>query len=951
MPQRRYVALGAPPGPTAPWKTGGRRPRYRGLRPRRLLRVVLGGLIVLFVFAGGAVAWVSQDLPQPGALINRTVKESTKIYDRTGTTLLYEIGEVHRTRVKLDDVSPHMRNATIVTEDREFYKHRGIALRGILRAIARARPGKRLQGGSTITQQLVKNALLTPERTFTRKVKEQLLAVAIEQKYTKDEILELYLNEIPYGSTSYGVEAAARTYFAASAKDLSLAQAALLAALPKAPTYYSPYGSRKDELFARQHAILDSMAELGMVTKEEAETAKRAEFQFTTRRESILAPHFVFYVRELLEQEYGEALVEAGGLKVTTSLDMNLQRAAEDSVTAQAPKNKAFGARNAALVAMNPKSGDVLAMVGSVDYFDTENDGNVNVAIRQRSPGSSFKPIVYAEAFRKGFTPETVLADVPIDFAAAGKSYAPRNFDLKFRGPVTMREALAMSLNVPSVQALYLADVNDAVALARRMGFTTLTDPERYGLSLVLGGGEVRLLDEVSAYGVFATDGVRYPQRAVLKVQAPDETVLFDATEEEPKGEEVLEPQIARLVTSILTDNAARAPVFGARSPLQLGERTVAAKTGTAQEFRDGWTVGYTPSLVAGVWVGNNDNTPMKREPGAYTAAPIWNAFMRRVLQGTPLEHFTAPEKTEGGKPMLDGKLPEMTVRYEPETGLVIPAACEIGIGVPRRFIEFHSILHTVQRTQPRGDAPADPHSDPQYRQWEGGIAKWREKENSEHPDDEKHYVDRLPDGSCDASVLEGRPSITFRSPTDAVIRKSPLKIAVEVDAPSPVTTVEFFAGNEKLGERTEAPWEVLYRFKSDVHSDVVLRVRAVTEEGKANEIRRTIKVNPDTTLPQVELLKPRNKETLAPSAFPYPVLVKASDPSGISSVDVLYAIEGEPKTLRVGKVSSPTARRPDYFEVSWETAPAPGSYHLRARAEDRTGNVAQTSPILIVIP
>lgn len=951
MPQRRYARpAGAPPEPWGQRRShDGRTSRWR--RGRRLVRALLLIGIVFFVLASGAAAWVSKDLPKPGDLADRAVKESTKIYDRTGTTLLYEIGEVHRTQRTLNDISPHMRNATIATEDRAFYEHRGIAVRGILRSLLRARPGKRLQGGSTITQQLVKNALLSPERTFTRKVKEQLLAVTIEQKYSKDEILEMYLNEIPYGANAYGVEAAARTFFGTTAKDLSLAQAALLAALPKAPTYYSPYGSRRDELIARQHGILDSMAELGMARQEEADSAKQVSFQFTTRREPILAPHFVFYVRELLEQEYGEALLETGGLKVTTTLDMNFQRAAEDAVTNQAPKNRAFNARNAALVAVNPKNGDVLAMVGSVDYFDTENDGNVNVAIRQRSPGSSFKPIVYAEAFRKGFTPKTFLADVPINFAATGKDYKPNNFDLKFRGPVTMRQALAMSLNIPSVQALYLAGVEDAVALARRMGFTTLTDPARYGLSLVLGGGEVRLIDEVSAYGVFAVEGTKYPHRAVLKVEGPKKDILFDATEKELMGEAVLEPQIARLITNILSDNAARAPMFGPVSHLQLGERPVAAKTGTAQEFRDGWTVGYTKSLAAGVWVGNNDNTPMKREPGVYTAAPIWNAFMRRVLQGTPIEHFTEPDPLETGRPMLDGKLPEMTVRYERDTGIAIPASCDIGIGVPRRFIEFRSVLHTVRRGDPRGDAPGDPESDPQYRRWEEGITQWREKDNSENPDDEKHYVDRLPDSECNTAILEGRPSITFRSPTDAVVRKSPLKVLVEIDAPSQVTKVEFFAGNQKIGERGDGPWEALYRFGAAVRGDVVLRVRAETESGKLNEVRKTVRVNPDTSLPSVEIISPRNRETIPPSAFPYKILAKASDPSGVATVDALFAIAGESKMLRAGRASSPVAGRPDQFKISWDIAPAPGSYDLRVRATDRTGNVAQTLPIVIVIP
>lgn len=952
MPQRWHERHRLEPfGPRSTHPHAAGRVRHRRRPYRRLLGWIVTLVIGLFVAASGAVAWVTKDLPEPGALTDREVKESTKIYDRTGTTLLYEIGEVHRTRVRLADIAPVMRNATIATEDREFYLHRGISFRGIVRSLARARPGRRLQGGSTITQQLAKNVLLTPERTFARKLKEQLLAVAIEQRYTKDQILELYLNEISYGANAYGIEAAARAYFSTTAKDLTPAQAALLAALPKAPTFYSPYGSHTDELFARQRRILDTLGETQMLSKADVEVAQRVRFQFTTRREPIIAPHFVFYVRELLEREYGEALIEQGGLKVITTLDLAMQRVAEDAVTQQAPKNLPFGARNAAFVAINPKTGEVLAMVGSVDYFDTTNDGNVNVAIRPRSPGSSFKPIVYAEAFRKGFTPDTVLADVPIDFAAAGKPYTPKDFDLKYRGPVTIRQALAMSLNIPAVQALYLADVHDAVALARRMGFTTLTDPDRYGLSLVLGGGEVRLLDEVSAYGVFATEGTKYPHWAVGKVEASDGRVLFDRATQPVVGEEVLEPLVARTVTSILSDNGARAPIFGANSPLQMGERPVAAKTGTAQEFRDGWTVGYTPSLVAGVWVGNNDNTPMKREPGVYTAAPIWNTFMRRVLQGTPIEQFTAPEKVETGKGPLDGTLPEMAVRYEPSSGLAFPSSCDITIGVPRRLVEFHSILQYVRRDDPRGTPPEDPIRDPQYAPWEAGVAAWREKDNTEHPDDAVQYVDRLPEPACDRSALEGRPVITFRSPRDAIIRTSPVRIAVEIDAPTPVTTVEFFAGDERLEQRSHTPWETLYRFRKDARGEVVIRVRATTEAGRVSEVRRTLRVNADTTLPRVEFITPRRNETLPPSTFPYTVIVKASDPSGIHEVDVLYSIAGSTRQLRIGRTTTALAGRPDRFAVTWETPPAPGTYTMRARARDATGNVAQTDPLGIVVP
>ncbi len=948
MPIRRFARASLPGAPAAAGTRRGKG-RWRRFLPSR--RFSIGTLLLVVALGGGGIAWIARGIPNPQDLSARRVVESTKIYDRTGTVLLYEIGEVRRTKVSLQEIAPLMRDATVVTEDRNFYHHRGLNFRGIARALFANIRGKPLQGGSSITQQLVKNAILSPERTLTRKIREAILALWIERRFTKEEILGMYLNEISYGANASGVEAAARTYFGTSAKDLSLAQAALLAALPKAPTYYSPYGSRTDELFARQGRILDALAKEGYATPEQVADAKRVKLTFTKRRDAIAAPHFVFYVREILEQEYGETIVQQGGLTVRTTLDATMQKAAEEAVAQQAPKNLKYNARNAALVALNPRNGDILAMVGSVDYFNTENDGNVNVAIRPRSPGSSFKPIVYAQAFRKGYTPDTILADVPIDFGTEKKSYRPGNFDLKTNGPITIRSALARSLNIPAVQALYLAGLKDTLALARDMGFTTLTDPDRYGLSLVLGGGEVRLLDEVSAYGIFATEGIRYPHRAVLKVEDPTGRTLFDAAANAPAERPVLEPEIARLVTSILSDNTARAPTFGTQSPLQLGERPVAAKTGTAQEFRDGWTVGYTPSLVTGVWAGNNDNTPMKREPGVYTAAPIWNAFMRKVLAGTPTEQFTRPERVATDKPILNGKLPEVSVKYDKESNTAFPVDCPIPIGQPKKLIEFHSLLAYVERDNPQGGDPANPETDPMWEKWEAGVAAWREKWNAEHPDDEKRYVNKLPELSCDVELMEGRPEITFRSPVDTLIRRSPLRVAVEIVAPSRITKVQFFANTAQLHERTEEPWETLYRFPPTQTGRVTLRVRAQTEDGKVGEARRAIMVNPDEDAPKVKLLQPRAGETVTPSRFPYTLKMEAADPRGIMVVDVLYRPEGDERTTRAGRAEKPMRSGEPRYEAPWPEAPAPGRYTVWAVATDVTGNKASTSPITITIP
>jgi len=903
--------------------------------------VLLIGIVYVF--------WILKDIPDPRKLGEIKAAESTKIYDRTGTNLLYEFGQVHRTWVGLDQISPYLRNATVAIEDKDFYKHGGISVTGIMRALLADLRGKATQGGSSITQQLVKIQFLTPEKTLTRKIREAVLALQVDRQLTKEQILENYLNIIPYGANASGAEAAAQAFFGTSAKDLTLPQAAILAALPNAPSLFSPYGSHVDRLYARQRAILDAMAKQGYITKEEAEAAKEVKITFRKRADRIVAPHFVFYVREQLEKEYGDTVLESG-LKITTTLDLNMQRAAEDAVAKQAPKNAKRNAKNAAFVALNPKNGDVLSMVGSVDYFDTDNDGNVNVAIRPRSPGSSFKPIVYTQLLREGYTAETVFNDVPIDFGTPSKPYRPLNYNKTFSGPVTMRQALAQSLNVPAVQALYLAGMKDTLALARDMGFTSLTDPDRFGLSLVLGGGEVRLIDLVSAYSIFATEGLRHPVRSILKVEDPSKRVLYDITRDQPQENRVLDAEIARGITDILSDNGARAPVFGTGSPLQLGARPVAAKTGTAQEYRDGWTIGFTPSLVAGVWVGNNNNTPMQAESGVEAAAPIWNSFMRTVLNNTPIEYFTKPKPSNLDKVVLNGKLPEKTYRYDKDSGTILPSDCPVAVGQTTNFINFRSILYFLSKDNPRGDQPQNPESDPMFAQWEAGVSSWRDKWNKEHPNEAKKYVDNLPDVSCSPDMFEDLPSISFTSPVDQTIKKSPVKVSADINAPDRVTKVEFYANDQKIGERKEEPWEALYKFPSSTSGQVVLKIRATTEKNRIGQASRTILVNPDSSVPRVNLLTPWPNDTLTAEDFPFNVKVSASDPSGLRAVDVLYKPLNGDKTTRIGRIDNPT-QNGSLFEITWKDIPAPGEYEIWAQATDKTGNKAQTSAIKVTVP
>ncbi|MEI8096877.1 MAG: PBP1A family penicillin-binding protein [Candidatus Moraniibacteriota bacterium] len=580
------------------------------------------------------------------------LKQTTIFYDRTGGTELYRLyDEENRIVVKHDEIPDTLRLATIASEDANFYTHQGIDLFAILRAlIIDIKSGAVKQGGSTITQQLARSLYLTREQTVQRKIREMFLAVKIDNHLSKDEILDLYLNVVPYGSNAYGVETAAETFFNKKAKDLTLAESALLASLPNAPTFFSPYEEHREDLRMRQKNVLTQMYELHFITKKELDQALLVDIiaEIVPLKRNIVAPHFVFYVVNELEKTYTKEKLQIEGLRVYTTLDLDLQRAAELAIQNGAKKNLSRGATNAGLVSLDATNGEVLAMVGSKDYFDKSIDGNVNITIRERQPGSAFKPFAYAEAFIKGFQPESPIIDRPINFGpdGTGRPYIPRNYDGKFHGLLTMRQALSMSLNVPAVQTLALAGIADTIELATRMGITTLTDPKRYGLSLVLGGAEVKPIDIASAFSVFSQDGIRHEIKPILKIvnRASEEYVHV---ENNPDGVRVLDADIAQKINSILSDNVARTPIFGARSPLAFPSGTVvAAKTGTTQNFRDAWTVGYTPSIATAVWAGNNDNHPMQGgADGIFVAAPIWREFMNVALTRFPITGFTAYTK------------------------------------------------------------------------------------------------------------------------------------------------------------------------------------------------------------------------------------------------------------------------------------------------------------------
>jgi membrane peptidoglycan carboxypeptidase len=619
-------------------------------RGKRLLHVGFFLFLIFFISGLSLFLYYAKDLPRPERLNEITFAQATKIYDRTGDVLLYELfGEETREFVSLNEIPQHLKEAVLATEDRYFYQHFGIDWRGVGRSLLknlRLRDPAQFVGGSTISQQLVRSILLSREKTVPRKIKEVILTLELERRYSKDEILEFYLNQVPLGSTVYGVGAAARFYFGKPVVDLSLAESAALAALIQAPSYYSPHGLHKEELMARKDYVLGSMGLLEYITQEQGAEARAEELAFRDPGLSIKAPHFTLYVVDQLLKTYGEEFLRESGLKVYTTLDWKLQKKAEEIVATVGERNVVFDAHNAALVALDPATGEILAMVGSKNWFGESYpegcvsgqtcsfDPKVNVATYRigRQPGSAFKPFAYVTAFTKGYNDTTTVVDEETNFGIwGGEEYIPHNYDNLFRGTVTLRQSLAQSLNIPSIKVLLnLAGLQESVATAHDMGITTLKDPSKYGPSIVLGGGEVKLLDITSAYGVFATGGKRIPPSSIMRVASEGGVTLQKNTN---TAITILPKEVVDMITSILSDNEARTPVFGANSLLYFPNRQVAVKTGTTQDFRDGWVVGYSPNtLVTGVWVGNNDNSPMNKEPGIVVAGPIWRQFMDYAL-------------------------------------------------------------------------------------------------------------------------------------------------------------------------------------------------------------------------------------------------------------------------------------------------------------------------------
>jgi len=926
--------------------SGRRGPRRR---PKDILTYAAIILAALFL-AGtlcfiGLFIWVAGDLPDPDNISQRSIAQTTKIFDRTGEHVLYEVhGEEKRTVVDLDEISPHVIHATIAAEDKDFYQHKGFSLRGFIRAFLKnLLRGGRGQGGSTITQQFVKNSILSPEKTYIRKLKELVLSIEIERRFDKDQILKLYLNEIPYGSVTYGIESAAQSFFGKGAQDLTIEESAMLASLPKATTYYSPYGSHRDELAARTRSIIDIMAAEGYITEEEAAAAKEVDVvsQVQPRRETIAAPHFVFYVRELLADEYGEQLVERGGLRVITTLDMDLQTAAEEAIAANLERIQDFEGSTAAQLALDPQTGDILSMVGSADYFDDEIDGKFNAILGLRQPGSSIKPMVYAAAFEKGYTPDTVLYDVETQFSRTSQSYRPRNYDLIEHGAVTVRQALAGSLNIPAVKMLYLAGVDTFLDFSRPFGYTTFGDRSRFGLSLVLGGGEVKPLEHIAAFSAFANEGsVRQP-RALLRVEDRDGNVMYEA-EEAVSAKRVMEKETARNINAILSDNDARAFAFGEHNYLTLGGRPVAAKTGTTNGYKDAWTIGYTPTLVSGVWVGNADGSEMKLgAAGGTVAAPIWNTFMRAALEGQLFREFTAPEPIVTGKPILDGERnAQAKVRVDVISGKLATEYTPEEYVEERGFGQPHSILFFVDKDDPRGPIPDDPTTDPQFGLWEEAIAAWSEGQgfSSEPP----------PTEYDDVHIPENLPTVTLLNLQEgSEIAERSFLADIRAEARRGVAKVEYLMDGEIIETKTGWPHggsvTVPNRYGKGFHQ---LTVAAYDDVGNRGETTITVNLTAPPGPLGVQWSAPWNGQNISASAgFPFQVRFRIDDPQSIRTLS-LIAVSPDGIRHPIGSIHDPVL--PNML-IQWQDAPPSGRYELRVEAELTGGEIREEGiPIYI---
>ncbi len=912
--------------------------------------------LAVFGFLGSTilVAWASKDLPDPNRLTDREVAESTKIYDRTGEHLLYEIfADEKRTLVTLEDIPKDLINGLIATEDKTFYEHKGIRPLSIIKVVIEgALSSERTRGASTITQQLVKNAILTNDRSYVRKIKEWILSIRLEQKYSKDQILQIYFNEIPYGSTNYGVQSAAQSYFGKDVKDLTLAESAALAGMPQSP---SRFLNNPDAFKERRNLVLYEMYKEGHITEEEKNAAQAEELTIRTIKSNFEAPHFVMYVKQLLVDKYGEALVDKGGLTVITTLDWDKQQLAKEVISGEdgIETLQNADADNASLVAMDPKTGQILAMIGSKDFDDETIDGQFNVAtLGKRQPGSSFKPIIYTAAFEKGYTPDTILYDVLTNFNPNGnKPYIPTNYTLKEYGPLTMRQALAGSLNIPAVKTLYLiGGAKNGIDFAKRLGYTTLDDTEDCGLALVLGCGGVSVLEHTNAYATLANGGSYYEPVSILKVEDSTGKVLEEWKKQ--KGTEAIKPEIAATISNVLSDDGARSFIFGAGGVLTLPGRPVAAKTGTTNNYIDAWTVGYTPGLAVGIWTGNTDNTPMKSgSSGSMLAARLWSKFMREATKGSPVEQFPELPPNTAEKPVLrGGNGGGITLRVNKITGRLVSSSTPENLIEERTYMQPHEILHYVDKSNPRGPAPEHPENDPQYFSWEKGIQEWIQRKLTEDPSWAPNFGEP-PTEYDDTYSLELIPTLEVIYPKPGTVLTSrSFSTNISVSAPRGVSEVTYKIDNELIGVERSIPFNITHTASNVEPGDHTLTITVTDDIGNRIEEHIPFVFDVEPLPPGVSFSE--RSYSMTKSSFPIGLLLNHRKLQDLKKITVSIQSTGGGNRKNIAEITD--FENATFFNnkisIVWYDSLPPGNYRLTAEITSRNDNTTISDEIPVEI-
>lgn len=920
--------------------------------------VILGTLALFSVFA-----YYARNLPDPTKAIEKEIPVTSKIFASDGETLLYEIhGDQRRTLLTGEQIPKNIKQATLSVEDQDFYNHLGIDISGILRAVwVNFKRGRLVQGGSTITQQFIKNSILTPERTIERKIKEWILALEMERQYSKDEILTFYLNQVPYGRSAYGVEAASETYFQKPASKLSLAEAATLASLPKAPTYY---GTHLEELETRRNYVLEKMYSLGYISRQDLKKAKNEEIMLAPRQQQMRAPHFVEYVRSFLEKKLGSEVIERrsrekGGLKIITTLDWELQKKGEQMIEDAFEKRGGhYKFSNGSLVAVNPQNGEIITMIGSRDFFSEKIDGQVNVSLRPRQPGSSFKPLVYATAIEEGFTPQTMLFDVETEFnpncpADADRAtdqyglgcYHPSNYDEKTRGPVSFRSALAQSLNIPAVKALHLAGIEKTRTYATKAGISTLENKKDIGLSLALGGTEVKLLDLTAAFGLFGQDGALHsvtPIKEVEGLSQEEEKKIFP----EQEKRQVFSKKTARAIADILSDNQARAPMFGSYSALYIPEIPAGAKTGTSQEYRDAWTIGFSPKISVGVWVGNNDDTEMVRGAvGAAVAAPIWKEFIQEALKDKSNSAFSEPAEFKAEKPMLNGSLAgEKKVKIDKISEKLATEHTPEPLIEEKTYKQAHSILHYVNPENPRGPIPSEPDSDPQYENWEKAVQNWIDEQS-----DPSEYNQSPPSEDDDVHVPENKPEINFEAPKkESRIKEKNLEIKLKAEANLGIDQIDLFLNSTYLKTLNKSPWRTKVTIPVDEKTcsgDQTLTARAYDEV--LNSAEAEVEITTDLSCPEKSLeLELQLEEKNNTPASLFLSTSKSVEEGGIEFY--YYNRENPSQVNSLGKNTFSTAT--SSFEQELNLKLEPGEYIFYATLSDEKSDLHTSDQVTYTV-